>query len=191
MPYKIIVIETSDVVARVDPKKPCLYVGIHSSDQIKNGLPDDLKEWVSRANPKPRSDLAPNTVFNRRARAVERRKKLSKSLRRQGFTVNKSRQVWSLYVIELKPDPRVQDKRPAVYVGQTSKAIEERFQQHKIGGYENKASKVVTRRWVELKRSLIPRGKYYTKEDAEAAETRLGKSLEAKGYRVYGPQGMD
>lgn len=109
---------------------------------------------------------------------------------RQGYTVNGDKRVWSLYVIGLKRDQRSDDGNPAVYVGQTSKSIEERFKQHLLGGLENKASRVVTRRGDRILHDLIPRSKYFTQSDAQAAETRLGKRLEARGYRVYGPQDM-
>lgn len=191
MPHQVVVIETSDVISRRNPEKPCLYVGVHPVDEIEEEIPDTIPTWASHSEPRARPDLAPASIFNRRSNARERRSSLAKKLRRQGFTVNLCSQVWHLYVIELCPAEGSRDERPAVYVGQTSKSIEARFKQHIDGGLEHFAAGVVTRRGVRLLYEKIPDQTYYSEQDAKAAETRLGLRLEGEGYRVYGPQGMD
>lgn len=71
-----------------------------------------------------------------------------------------------------------------VYVGQTSKTAQERFEQHRSGTHASK--------WVEdFGLHLRPRlsksiGELLTKEAALAAETELGERLRRRGYCVYG-----
>ena len=191
MSYRVVIFETKVKSGQHQEGITSLYVGITRSESHNKTLPEELPNWVRESIPVVRNDLAPKSVFKTRLNARSKKRKLVEKLKRQGFTVNRDKRSWSLYVIELSPMPDSKDDQPAVYVGQTSKTIEERFSQHLKGGFENKASRVVTRRGGKLLHKLIPKQKYYSQADAEAAETRLGNRLQDKGYRVYGPQGMN
>jgi predicted GIY-YIG superfamily endonuclease len=90
---------------------------------------------------------------------------------------------YNVYVIELDDSLR-EGEKPAVYVGETSRTPEERFEQHKSG---YKSSKWVRRYAVRLRprlyRSYNP---ISTRDEAKALEKRLGKKLESRGYTVFG-----
>ena len=75
--------------------------------------------------------------------------------------------------------------RTPIYVGQTAKSAQERFEQHKAG---HRASRWVRRHGLRLRRQLA-RGfsELYTKEQALAAEVALGDRLRRKGYASTGP----
>ena len=149
---------------------------------------------MQASEPVARFDLAPSTTFHTRKRAKRRRLQTLKRLTRMGHTVYGEaygqRTQYSLYVIELAPaQSHTEDALPPLYVGQTSKPIEERFQEHVDGGWT--ASRRVTGRAIRLRTDLIPNTNlYYFREDAERAETQLGIELQQLGHRVYGPQNM-
>lgn len=97
--------------------------------------------------------------------------------------------VYRVYVIELSPEAipsskRTASVRGAVYVGHTAHSPERRFEQHKLGG---KLSSYKPRRYgVRLRPDLCARvGPFSSRSEAEQAEERLAKKLEAKGYVVY------
>lgn len=92
-----------------------------------------------------------------------------------------------VYAIELD-DPRHPGHVPQVYVGSTAKQPEQRFAQHKAGGRlaNSKAHRYGTRLRPDLTRRLGP---YATRAAAEAAETRLRRRLEQRGWVVYGGTG--
>lgn len=193
MPYRVIVTKSPGPLGIRKEGMPCVSVKIVRVPAAESDLLDKLCQLCDPCSDEEQcvlDDLSPGTIFQTSASAKERKRTTVHKLMRQGYTVNGNRNVWSLYVIELRPDAQSLDLRPAVYVGQTSKSIDARFQEHLAGGWENRSSRVVAKRGIRLIPELIPRQKYYTQGDAEAAETRLGKRLEAKGYRVYGPQNM-
>lgn len=116
-------------------------------------------------------------------------KRVCNRLRHRGHDVNPWEPVYSLYVIELKKPRGHKGKLPPLYVGQTAIPVEKRYAQHLAGG--RLASRRVTGKAVRLCPELVPAGKIYNRKSSEAAETRLGRDLQKKGYKVYGPQGLD
>jgi hypothetical protein len=101
---------------------------------------------------------------------------------------------YSVYVIELRPEvlrkkkvasenaDRREDK-PCVYVGQTARTPEERFEQHLAG---KRSSRIVREFGVQLKPRLHRNwGPYETRAEAEAAERRLAEKLRRRGYAVW------
>jgi hypothetical protein len=81
--------------------------------------------------------------------------------------------------------------RGYLYVGETSKPIEERFEQHRTGarntaGTVKLASAVVYKRGLYLRHDLIPGGVYFSRKASKEAEARLAERLRERGYRVEG-----
>jgi len=92
-----------------------------------------------------------------------------------------------VYVIELSDDigPRRDPQFPNVYVGETGRTPEERFETHMAGG--RTASKKVARHGLRLLTDLyghLP--SYETEGESVAAEKRLCKQLRKMGYTVWG-----
>jgi hypothetical protein len=184
--YQIVVVELDDVVARRHPSKPNLYVGIASADgggidEVIQGAP----AWVRGSNLSLRPDLAPTTRFATKQRATEKKKALAARLMASGFTVNRNHgEIFRLYVIELQS---LDEDTPAVsevYVGETSKSIEARFEQHKQGG--EFAVRRVTERGTRLRHDLIPKQLYFSRDASRAAEARLAEKLRFRGFKVHG-----
>jgi hypothetical protein len=184
MPHKIVVLELDDVVERRDPRHPCVFVGIQRVGESSEVAHMKLPEWVRGANSLERQDLAPATLFARKENAQKKKILVVNSLEGRGYTVNQCTTVYSLYVIELEPDPAKDGEATAVYVGETTKTPDERFQEHMSGGIL--ASRHVARRGVCLRPDLAPRQKYHTREASRAAEERLAERLRKRGFAVYG-----
>ena len=189
MPHRIIVVEATDGVPGVAPDIPCLFVSIRGyTGTPAPGLPTKLPDWVKAASPVLRTDLMPRQTFADKERAKNKKRALVRQLVRKGWFVNVKRHTYSLYVIELSPTGRHPEDVP-LYVGQTSKPIEERFREHMEGG--KRASRRVFRRGICLRPDLIlDRQNYYLQDDSIRAETRLGIRLQKRGHRIYGPQNM-
>ena len=106
----------------------------------------------------------------------------------------KKRRTYNVYVIELSRDvlqhnkfvdanPYMLASKPCVYVGSTSLAPEERYQQH-LDGY--KANRYVHEYAIQLKPRLYKKFQgFETRELAEAAEVRRALSLRKRGYAVW------
>lgn len=184
--HQIIVAELDDVVARRHPSRPNLYVGITTSDgggidEIIQGAP----AWVRGRHLCLRPDLAPATRFATKQRATEKKKALAARLMANGFTVNRNHgDTFRLYVIELQPLGEAAPSVGEVYVGETSKSIEARFEQHQQGG--EFAVRRVTERGARLRHDLIPKQLYFSREASRAAEARLAEKLRTRGFKVYG-----
>lgn len=189
--YKLVVVELENVVPRRDDDKPNLYVGY--VDAQVEGLDDVVshsKDWVIGREVELRQDLTRDAIFGTRKKAKSARKKLTNKLMSQGYTVNKDTTVYRMYVIELDADGISNVGRGYVYVGETSKSIEERFEQHKTNARSASgrklASGVVYRRGQHLRHDLIPSGVYFSRKASREAEARLAERLRKKGYRVEG-----
>ena len=196
MPYQIVVLELDDVVPRRDASRPNLFVGIvdaslESLDEISTAITDSNHfEWISGQVRSLRDDLAPTTRFQTRRNATDRKAKLIKKLAAQGYTVNRDTTVYRLYVIALNSEGVSDVGRGYVYVGETSKPIEERFHQHISDARDRNgrriASKVVYQRGLHLLPRLIPKQVYFTREASREAEARLAERLRQRGYKVEG-----
>lgn len=101
---------------------------------------------------------------------------------------------YHVYVIELDPSVlktrRVKDENPdyvegmqCLYVGQTARSPEERFEQHKEGYKSNRYTK---KYGVRLRPDLYERyNPIRTRERAEAMEERIANKLRMRGYAVW------
>lgn len=190
--YKLVVVELADVVPRRDANKPNLYVGF--ADAALEGLDDVIshaKEWARGHEVELCQDLARDTRFTVKKSAKKARAKLVRKLGNQGYTVNRDTTVYRMYVIELDPEGIDDGGRGYLYVGETSKPIEERFEQHRTGarntaGTVKLASAVVYKRGLCLRHDLIPGGVYFSRKASKEAEARLAERLRGRGYRVEG-----
>lgn len=101
--------------------------------------------------------------------------------------MSESSQFW-VYVIELDSAlVRKVGPKGAVYVGETSKTPEQRFEQHKTG---RRAARVVRRAGVRLREDLYPpEGPFTSRAEALRFERRTRNRLDHRGYQVYGGQG--
>ena len=131
-------------------------------------------------------------VATSRRDANRQKAKLVAKLLRRGFAVNGDRRVWRVYVVELGDGvgPRLNPELPWVYVGETSKAPEERFQEH-LSGARNRRGRLYSTVVRDHGRRLRPdlyesEPLLYTQADAKFAETALFNKLVAAGYSARG-----
>jgi hypothetical protein len=142
-----------------------------------------------------RPDLVSNYKPSRSRTAIQRRlKETSERLVGLGHEVYPR---WHVYVLDVDPEKprRIPDhkrgrRNHVVYVGQTSKSIEERLLEHQgvsrgkkdnfVGGQSIKG------RSPRLNRSLTPTKRLFSLEDALKFETEHSKKLEDDGYGVLG-----
>ena len=106
----------------------------------------------------------------------------------------KPRKQYHVYVVELDPavlgTRRVKEENPeyidgmqCLYVGQTAKSPEERFEQHKEGYKANRYAKKYGRR---LRPDLYERyNPISTRASAEAMEAKLAAKFRTRGYAVW------
>ena len=194
--YHTVIIELDSTLPRRDTDKPHLYIGTSTSTpdehlrQLQQGAgPAFAKEhylsvFAESSYSKPTSD--PDVANRRLDETIERYSQL-------GHMVNNSRSEWHVYVIDLKQDHlEVKPKYGHVYVGSTSKTVDERVQQHKNGTESTKghrlSSRYVFQHFNGLNKSLSPKGKYFTSKAAEEKEERLAEELCRKGYLVRAGQ---
>ena len=189
--YKLVVVELENVVPRRDDDKPNLYVGY--VDGEVEGLDDVVshsKDWVIGREVELRQDLTRNTDFSTKKRAKSARAKLARKLSNNGYTVNQDTTVYRMYVIELDAEGISDVGIGYVYVGETSKPIKERFEQHRTNARsasgQKLAASVCYRRGLHLRHDLIPSGVYFSRKASREAEARLAERLRQKGYRVEG-----
>lgn len=180
---------------------------------VQPGLP--LDRWVKRSRRAKRREIvdvlyelmprrgepggrdSPFRLPQHRDAKAAATKKLRQQLRCDGYTVNDDMTVWHLYAIELKAaDKKVTAKKStqvALYVGQTSRGVEERIRQHREGHMSGKGQRLhssLCHRYFHRPRlDLVPeelQQTLYCQEDALMAEADLRIHLERSGYRVFG-----
>lgn len=189
--YFVMVVELDDAVPRRVPGKSNLYVALTVQDPAKRYK--DLEKgkgpaWLRGHLVGLRDDLSSGPFLLREEAAAERDAAVS-CLGKEGFTVNRGAGVWTVYVIELDPKGAKDPGKGFVYVGQTSRTPEERFEQHKKGKRNKRGplfSPIVRRYGVRLRMDLAPDTVFFSRASAEAAEKRWAEKLRAEGYRVAG-----
>ncbi len=190
--YFTVIIELDSTLPRRDTDKPHLYIGTSTSN------PDEHLRQLQQGNgpafarghylsvfaepPYSKSTSDPDVAKRRLDEMIERYSQL-------GHMVNNSRSEWHVYVIDLKQDHlEVKPKSGHVYVGSTSKTVDERVEQHKSGAESTNghrlSSRYVFQHFDGLNESLSPKGKYFTSKAAEDKEERLAEELCRKGYLV-------
>ena len=191
--YRVVVLEVTDVVERIRPHLPNVYVGVttRTAQQLADGLNNGRyrPSWARHNIVQIRADLTTdNTVTY--DEAVEQRDTLIRQLRTNGYTVNRTTTAYRTYVINLHNPSLKEPGKGYVYVGQTSKTPEQRLQEHLTGAISTKghnlASRVVRKHGVDLNYDLMTQKIYLTKKQAEKAERRLAERLRDQGYVVEG-----
>ena len=191
--YRVVVLEIDDVVERLNPAHPnvCVTVSLHDPEQLAVGLNAGKYRpaWARGHVVRVRHDLMElDAVAYEQAKAAQQR--VRRELQRAGYTVNRDQRTYRTYVIRLNnpalPDPG----RGYVYVGMTSKTVEERVQEHltdarRDNGFR-RASRVVARYGVELAPELMTSKVYLEEGQARRAERRLAERLRAAGFVVEG-----
>jgi predicted GIY-YIG superfamily endonuclease len=185
------VVELDDVVPRRDPARPNLYVTVTVEEPEKRYRALERgkgPQWLRGHLVRLRDDLTSGPFTLREEAAAERNAALA-CLREEGFTVNRGAGVWTVYVVELDPKGAKSPGKGFVYVGQTSKTPEARFEEH-IRGKRNKRGPLfspVVRKWgLRLRMDLAPETRYFDRKSAEAAEKRTAQKMRDEGYRVAG-----
>ena len=194
--YHTVIIELDLTLPRRDSKKPHLYIGKSlSSAEVRLGElqrgagPEFAKgHYVSVFAKVPYSKPAkdPKIAKRRLEETIEKYARL-------GHLVNNNKSEWHVYVIDLKQDHlKTKPKSGHVYVGSTSKTVNERVRQHQNGAKTSKGhrlnSKYVTEHFDGLNKSLSPTEKFFTSKSAEEKEERLAEELCRKGYLVRAGQ---
>ncbi len=191
--YRIFAAELREEFPRRAEAYPALYVGLSRN---RSSSHDDAIERLARGKSQysplivsARPDLVPSKVFRERQDGAELLAMLRRDLARQGFSVNPSRtSAYRLYVVDLDSDKLKKPGKHCVYVGMTSLSIQERLAQHASGV---KAARV-SRAFLELNTALTPHHTvFFSRWDANAEETELGKRLIREGYEVWGPQDLN
>lgn len=186
------VVELDDVVPRRDKRKPNLYVAktLTVPDKRYEVIKRTMNNrWYSGHVIRLRSDLAPARVFRSDSEVKIAYSELVKKLSREGFTVNRNTQVWTVYVIELDKNAVTDPGKGVVYVGQTSRTPEERLRQHLDADRNSNGrlySGVVRKYGVKLRPDLAPHAKYFDAESAKQAEKEHFELLKSRGYSVRG-----
>ena len=187
--YSILVIELDDAEPPRIASHPNLVV--IKTDQTPEEKFDDLlqgkgkKKWYQNRIVKLREDLMPEATFSTGEKANKEMSRLKKNLQEQGFTVGQDQKIWQVYVIELEKEDGLEKW---VYVGVTSKTVEERFREHKDGRRNKKGrlyNKEVKDHGVRLLYDLFPdENIFFTQGMGEAAEKIHAEKLESEGFTV-------
>ncbi|OGD24648.1 MAG: hypothetical protein A2Y69_01860 [Candidatus Aminicenantes bacterium RBG_13_59_9] len=187
----VLVVELDDVVRRRDSAKPNLYVGLTIEapvvryERLKMGYGP---AWLRGHLVRLRDDLVSGPFLSQEEARRELRMAI-RCLRNEGYTINRDTRVWTVYVIELDPKGSKDPGKGYVYVGETSKAPEERFKEH-IKGKRNKRgrlySRSVRKHGRSLRLDLAPDIKYFDAASSKAAEKRWARKMRDEGYKVVG-----
>lgn len=186
--YWIVVVERADDSARRDPNLAHLHVGITIT------APGDRLDavWNKKRAKRPnrwgpiRYDLMDESSFATRPLANTGKQEMIERLSRLGHAVNGTATVYRTYVIELD-DSDKPGHLGWLYVGQTSKPIADRIDEHRTGTRFRSSTKV--RKHFRCARlDLANPQAFFLQEDALLAESRLRVQLERRGYLVEGGQ---
>lgn len=116
------------------------------------------------------------------------RQRLITELEKQQYVVNPTpNRPHHVYVFELDSAKYPSVTGTVVYVGETSLTVEERLENHLAG---KKSSAHVERAFVRRREDLEVDEVYPSRVHATVAETALGRALQARGFVVAGPQGL-
>ena len=189
--YYLIVVKLDDTMPRRDSTKPHLYVDYCISDPETR-----LQQLQNGAGPKfaighhlELFDVAPDRRPLKNIDIAKMRKtELITKLAAAGHAVNGDCRQWHVYVINLRQEHLAKkSKQGHVYVGFTSKSIEDRVNQHKNGAVSAKGNRLnspyVTKHFDGLNEDLTP-GPFYVEQQAKDREGYLAEELAKRGYLV-------
>ncbi len=119
-------------------------------------------------------------VVDEYVRTTDRRRRYLDAMR-DADRSSKGQGRYSVYVIQLESST---GEKPDLYVGQTTKTVEERFSEHQSGV---RTSSKISQRAVKLRMDLVPeKPALRTKAEAETYEAWLAEWLRSQGYKVLG-----
>lgn len=192
--YWIEVVEMLDTersnIRRRHRSIPRLFVGI----TIVEPGSDLERRWNRKRSKNPgqygeiRYDLmSPKSTIDK-AKADRRYRDTVQRLMARGFTVNGDTTTWHIYVIELDNSHR--PNCPGYfYVGQTTKPVVERIEQHRQGVRRGSGilySREAHRYFRAWRPDIGPKGPFFSEEAALQAESLTRVMLENRGYTVTG-----
>lgn len=190
--YSLLVLELADVVTRRHPAKPNLYVAltvVPSKERFDQLLRGRGPGWLFGNIRLFRDDLSCSDFTTDCRDAKKHESSVIEQLRAEGYTVNRNRDLWTVYVIELNPCAIENPGLGYVYVGETLKTPEQRFNEH-ISMASNRRtrlfSSVVARHGVRLRMDLAPGISLFDRHASKQAETDWANFLRAIGYKVAG-----
>ena len=190
--YHTVIIELDSTLPRRDTDKPHLYIANSTCTsevyllQLQQGAGPAFAKGhylsIFAESPYSKPTCDPEVAKRRLDETIEKYSRL-------GHMVNNSKSEWHVYVIDLKQDHlKVKPKSGHVYVGSTSKTVDQRVQQHKNGSETSKGHRLSSRYVLEhfggLNKLLSPKENYFTSRAAEEKEERLAEELCRKGYLV-------
>ena len=192
MSYSLIVLELEDVVPRRDATRPNLYVSITTmplvarSELLTTGRGPD---WLSGNVRQLRQDLScvDFTIDHECAKTFKTES--IAALRSAGYTVNLNTDVWTVYVIELDRNAIKESGNGYLYVGETMKSPEHRFDEHMTRAVNSKTklfSSVVANHGQRLRMDLAPGRRFFDKQSSKEAEAEWAEHLRSRGYVVKG-----
>lgn len=184
--FFVTVVELSDLAPRRRPELPNVFVKVL---KCSVGDPSEyfrrLKTVRGKHFIKVRTDLYTNQRFNSKKAANKARDQIADSLAKLGYTVNPLQKIeHSIYVLQLK---ELKPGQKRFYVGQTTKSVETRIQEHLSGIRDAKCVRTGSPKRVE---AMEPKRKFSSLWDAEAEETALGNELISRGFAVCGPKDL-
>ena len=184
--HLVIVVETIDIAPRRRPDLPNLFVKVWRCDAGDPAVSIKRRRTVLGKNfLRIRSDLQPSEAFASEELAKSARNQVASTLSFSGHTINPVKHAsYSVYVLELKP---ITFGKRRLYVGQTSKSIDARIEEH-LSGIRH--SRAVRRDFLHRVKEFEPKRKFTSKWDAESEETALGLKLIERGFDVVGPKGL-
>ena len=195
--YCVVIVELDTKLRANGQSKPHLYIGMSKTSpearlkKLKgpgSAGPDYarghyLKIYEASPYAKPRTSAA---VARRR-----RDEQIEKYIRRGHFVNNGEK--FHVYVVDLKQDHlKTQPAKGHVYVGSTSKDVETRIEEHRLGRKSETGKKLnsndVTSYLIGHNKKLSPAEHFFTRTSAEDAEEKLAEELCQKGYLVQAGQ---
>ena len=192
MEYSLIVLELNDVVKRRESSKPNLYVAITVMSLAKRfGQLNSGKGplWLSGNLQLLRRDLSRENFTLDHDCAKSYKAQAISAFCREGYTVNRNTDIWTVYVIGLDPSATRNPGEGYVYVGETKRTPEERLEQHLSRAKNAKTrlySSVVANHGIGLRMDLAPSKKYFDSQSAKKAEADWVEHLRSLGYTVKG-----
>ena len=187
--YMVAVAELEDMTPRVEASKPILYVARFAKPSHGDLLRALKRRKQYRAHVLHVWAGFEPVQVDSLDEAKRVRQRLITELEKQHFVVNPTPdRPHSVYVFELDSAKYPSATGTVVYVGETSLTVEERLANHLAG---KNSSAHVERAYVRRRDDLELNELYPSRVHATVAETALGKALQARGFVVAGPQGLE
>ena len=192
MSYSLIVLELEDVVPRRNPSKPNLYVSITKmplESRFAYLASGEGPDWLVGKIHSLREDYSYGPFTEDYECAKSHKSATIAALRSEGYTVNRNTDTWIVYVIELDSSATNAPGAGHVYVGETKKSPEQRFEEHlsrAVNGKTRLYSPVVANHGRHLRMDLAPNRYFFDKMSSKEAESEWAEHLRSLGYVVKG-----